>query len=115
MKKKDITSLYNQWRKENNNQKPNRIIVRIQWEDDLADGNTESYVDTLGMKPDPYWGPQQLDDASVLWYAGTLDDLWELTKPDNGSDFIVVEVLEFWKLKRSDLVFTNKEKRSNAL
>lgn len=97
--RKQINQMYRDWRKANGNKKPNRVIVRIIWQDDYDDGDDTTTVATLGLKPDPFWGKDQIDDPMVQWYAGNLDELWEMRKTDNGSDFIVVEVLEFWKTR----------------
>lgn len=37
------------------------------------------------------------DDAVILFYVSGLKGLLDLMKPNNGSDFIVDEVLEFYK------------------
>ena len=95
MKKKDIIQMYRDWRKENGNQKPNRVIVRMRWDD--GDNTDKGYqVDTIAIqKTDGDNYPS--DDAMILFYVSTLDGLLSLMTPDNGSDFTVLEVLEFWK------------------
>jgi len=93
MKKKEVIQMYRDWRKANGNQKPNRVVVKMFWEDTPD----TVLVDTIGLEPESYWTAH--DDASILWYSSSLDGLLELTKPDNGSDFIVTEVLEFYKMK----------------
>ena len=94
MKKKNLIKMYRDWRKANGNKKPNRVIVRMYWEDESPE---ETRVDTIGLEPDNYWIDH--DDPAILWYSSSLDGLYQLTKPGNGSDFVVVEVLEFWKKK----------------
>lgn len=94
MTKKDIIALYREWRKENGNRKPNRVIVKMHWEDG---DNTEKgfQIDTIAMNHFP-----EDDDKCigyVLWCTSGLHGLFELMKPDNGSDFVVDEVLEFYK------------------
>ena len=84
MLKKDIIALYREWRKENGNKKPNRVIVKMHWEDDPEN----ILVDTVGWEE---------DDAYVLFYAGAFHGWLDLTKTNNGSDFILDEVLEFYK------------------
>jgi hypothetical protein len=93
--RKQITALYRRWRKENGNRKPDRAVVKMHWEDG---DNTEKgwQLDTValtGIKgaviPD--------DDITILFYAEGLQGLIELTAPHNGSEFIVDEVLEFYK------------------
>ena len=95
MTKKDITALFREWRKENNNRKPNRAIVKMHWED--GDNTEKGYqVDTISLqecKDGNYPG----DDCWLLYYVSGLKGLLELMTPNNGSDFIVDEVLEFYK------------------
>jgi len=94
MDKKDIIRMYREWRKANGNRKPNRVIVKMHWEDD--DNTEKGYqVDTIGIESWQNWTKQ--DDAYILWYCRSLKGLLALTEPDNGSDFIVTEVLEFYK------------------
>lgn len=93
---KDITALYRTFRKENCNRKPDRAIVRMHWEDEPEN----SLVDTIAFIPAKNIGWSEkypADDAVLLYYVSSLKGLLELTKPDNGSDFIVEEVLEFYK------------------
>ena len=95
MKQKDIIQMYRQFRKEHNNQKPNRVIVRMHWEDEPE----RDLVDTIAIVPNRIIGNTENypGDAMILFYISSIDSLWELTKSDNGSDFIVDEVLEFYK------------------
>lgn len=95
MTHKEIRDLYRQFRQENGNKKPNRCIVKMHWED--GDNTDKGYqVDTIAIQKyqdEDYPG----DDCWLLYYVSSLRSLLELTKPDNGSDFIVDEVLEFYK------------------
>lgn len=94
MKKKDIIQMYRNWRKENGNKKPNRVIVKMFWED--GDNTEKGYqIDTIGIAPEYWWIDH--DNGMILFWVSTLDGLWELTKPDNGSDFVVQEILEFYR------------------
>ena len=95
MNQKDIQNLYRSWRKENQNQKPNRVIVRMHWEDEPE----RQLVDTIGIVPLKMIGFTENipGDALILYYTSSLKGLVELTKPDNGSDFVVDEVCEFYK------------------
>ena len=88
----DIRADYREWRKENGNKKPNRAIVKMHWEDDPEN----ILVDTIAIVPRNKIGWEE-DDAYVLFYAGAFQGLLDLTKPHNGSDFILDEVLEFYK------------------
>lgn len=94
MKKKDIIQMYRDWRKANNNRKPNRVIVKMFWED--GDNTEKGYqIDTIAMNHF-----SEDDDKCVgyvLWCTSGINGLWQLTKPDNGSDFVVQEILEFYK------------------
>lgn len=95
MTKKVVKDLFRAWRKENGNQFPNRAIVKMRWDDD--DNTDKGYqVDTIALEggDEPYPG----DDAWILFYAGRgVKGLLDLMTPDNGSDFTVLEVLEFYK------------------
>ena len=91
MSKKEITELYRSWRKQYNNQRPDRAIVRMYWEDE---GKDEKRTDTIALKT---YDVEVKDDDNILFYAGGLKGLLELTKPNNGSDFVVTEVLGFYK------------------
>ena len=96
MTQKAITDLYREFRKENGNRKPKRVIVRMHWEDDPEN----QLVDTIAIIPykDIATGADENypDDAYILFYISSLKSLLQLTKPGNGSDFIVDEVLEFY-------------------
>ena len=95
MTKKAVKNLFRAWRKENGNQFPNRAIVKMAWDD--GDNTDKGYqVDTIALESgdEPYPG----DDAWILFYAGRgVKGLLDLMTPDNGSDFTVLEVLEFYK------------------
>ena len=95
MNQKDIQNLYRSWRKENQNQKPNRVIVRMHWEDEPE----RQLVDTIGIVPLNVIGLTENipGDAFILYYISSLKGLLELTKPNNGSDFVVDDVCEFYK------------------
>ena len=89
----NITEMYREWRKENGNKKPNRVIVKMHWEDEDIN---ETRVDTIGLVDKRWW--DNCDDIAILWYSSGLKGLLELLQPDNGSDFILDEVLEFYKV-----------------
>lgn len=94
----DIRADYKDWRKENGNKKPNRVIVKMHWED--GDNTEKGYqVDTIGIVP--LWKIGNTEnvpgDSMILFYVSSLKDLLDLMRPNNGSDFIIDEVLEFWK------------------
>lgn len=95
MKKKDIIQMYQDWRKKNQNQKPDRVIVRMHWEDEPE----RDLVDTIGIIPNRLIGFTEdiPGDALILYYVSSIQELYKLTKPDNGSDFVVEEVLEYYK------------------
>ena len=94
MTKKEVIQMYRDWRKANCNRKPNRAIVKMYWEDETRN-NTR--VDTVSLDA---FDVNTKDDAWILFYASGLKGLLELMKPDNGSDFIVVEVSEFYNSKK---------------
>ena len=90
----NIRADYRDWRKDNNNRKPNRVIVKMRWEDE--DNTEKGYqIDTIGIAPENYWIDH--DNAAILFWVSTIQGLIDLMQPGNGSDFIVDEVLEFYK------------------
>ena len=66
------------------------------------DDNTEKgyQVDTIALIPmRKIESTEDIPgDALILFYISTLKGLWALTKPNNGSDFVIDEVLEFYKM-----------------
>lgn len=95
--KKGLVQMYRAWRRANGNRKPNRVIVKMRWEDD--DNTDKGYqIDTIGLEN--MNTPWFKDNACIVWYSSDLSGLWELTKPGNGSDFVVTEFLEFYSTKR---------------
>ena len=96
MKQKDIIQMYRQFRKEHNNQKPNHVIIRMHWEDEPD----RQLIDTIAIVPNRIIGmgtENYPGDAIILYYVSSLKGLLALMKPDNGSDFVVDEVCEFYK------------------
>lgn len=95
MKQIDIKKMYRAYRQENGNKKPNRVIVRMHWEDETDN----PLVDTIAIVPARMlgWTEDIPGDALILYYVSSIKELLGLTKPGNGSDFIVDEVLEFYK------------------
>lgn len=91
----NIRADYRDWRKENNNRKPNRVIVKMHWEDEKPE---DWKVDTISLNGFLNISNPPKDDAVILFYASGLKGLLDLMKPNNGSDFIVDEVLEFYKI-----------------
>lgn len=91
----DIRADYRDWRNENGNKKPNRVIVKMRWEDEPE----KQLVDTIGIIPQSKIGNTENipGDAIILYYVSGMEGLLELMKPNNGSDFVVDEVLEFYK------------------
>lgn len=87
----NVRADYRDWRKDNNNRKPNRVIVKMRWEDEPE----RQLVDTIGIAPENYWIDH--DNAAILFWVSTIQGLIDLMQPGNGSDFIVDEVLEFYK------------------
>lgn len=83
--------MYRAWRQEHGNRKPNRVTVRMHWEDDPE----VSLVDTVAIEPQDSWIDH--DDELILWYSSSVDGIYELTRPGNGSDFVVDEVLGFYR------------------
>ena len=95
MSKQEIVKLYREWRKENGNKKPNRVIVKMHWEDEPE----KQLVSTIAIIPAQFigWNDGFPDDCYIIYYVSSLNGLLSLTEPNNGSDFVVDEVLEFYK------------------
>jgi len=87
----NIRADYRDWRRGNSNRKPNRVIVKMHWEDEPE----RQLVDTIGIAPENYWIDH--DNAAILFWISTIPGLIDLMQPGNGSDFVVDEVLEFYK------------------
>ena len=83
--------MYREWRNANNNQKPNRALIKMQWEDEPDE---EPRTDIVALRT---YNELCADDNSILWYASGLRGLLELLQPGNGSDFVMTEVVEFYK------------------
>lgn len=94
MKKKEVIQMYRDWRKANCNRKPNRAIVKMYWEDET---HYDTCIDRVALET---FDVGTKDDALVLFYASGLKGLISLMNPDNGSDFVIVEVLEFFNTKK---------------
>ncbi len=88
----NIRADYRDWRRGNSNRKPNRVIVKMHWEDEPE----RQLVDTIGIAPENYWIDH--DNAAILFWISTIPGLIDLMQPGNGSDFVVDEVLEFYKV-----------------
>ena len=97
MKKKDIIQMYRDFRKENGNKKPNHVIVRMHWDDEPD----RSLVDTIAIVPNRLIGftENYPGDDIILYYVSGLKELLGLLKPGSGADFVIEEVLEFYKYR----------------
>ena len=93
MTKKQIKELYRSWRKQYKNHRPDRAVVRMYWEDEGAE---EQRTDIVALKHSDIVNLPP-DDNEILFYAGNLKGLLQLTEPNNGSDFVVTEVLGFYR------------------
>ena len=100
----DVRADYRAWRRQNRMRKPDRAVVKMHWEDGENTGKGYQ-VDTVALsRCDGIRLPA--DDGEILFYASGLKGLLSLMKPGNGSDFVIDEVLEFYK--------TEKQTRNNA-
>lgn len=92
--KKKITDLYRAWRKANGNSKPNRAIVKMCW---LDGENTDKgwQQDIIALKDYDINPPR--DDDSILFYVRGLKGLMSLMSPNSGADFVVLDVINFYK------------------
>ena len=95
MTKKEITELYRSWRKQNKNHHPNRAVVRMYWED--GDNTEKGYQEDTVALEDFHVLSLPPDDHKILFYAGNLEGLLQLRKPNNGSGFVVTDVIEFYR------------------
>ena len=92
MSKKEIKELYRAWRKQYKNHRPDRAVVRMYWEDE---GKSEQRTDIVALKTFDIDTPP--DDNEIFYYASGLKGLLQLTEPNNGSDFVITEVLQFYR------------------
>ena len=92
----DIAELYNDW-KERHGVAPNRVIVKMAWEDG---DNTEKGWQRDVIALDSYEGEEYpADDEEVLFYAGDgYEGLIDLLREGNGSDFILIDIIDFYKV-----------------
>lgn len=70
------------------------------WRKEDGDSTEKGYqVDTIAIVPKSRLTEceENPDDIAILYYVSSIQDLLDLMKPGNGSDFIVDEVLEFYK------------------
>lgn len=96
---KSIIERYRAWRRDNGNRKPNRIVVKMHWEDE-DNPFQEHQIDTIAIVPKRMNGftEEIPGDALILFYVSSLDGLLALIEPGNGSDFVVDEVVEFYRI-----------------
>lgn len=95
MKKKKILNIYLTWRKKNLNRKPDRVTVKIHWEDDPDTRLTDTIAfvpfNKIGFNENPK------DGELILYYISSVNSLYDLSKPGNGSGFVIDEIVEFYK------------------
>lgn len=91
MTRKEITEKYRAWRKQYGNHKPNRAVVTMYWEDECPNATHHATVSLIPYDIDTK------DDGNILFFASGLKGLCELTQTGNGSDFVVVEVNQFYR------------------
>ena len=90
----EVRQMYWEFREKYGNHRPNRAIVKMYWED--GDNTEKGYqVDTVALKHSGNNLPS--DDNEILFYAGNLKGLLELFEHNNGSDFVVTEVVQFYR------------------
>ena len=96
MTKRQIRAEYRRWRRANGNAKPNRALIRMKWEDgDNTDKGWQE--DTVAIDGRAYDSVLPSDDTDILWYCLSLEGLCDLVQPHNGSDFVLLEVVGFYK------------------
>ena len=95
MSKRELFRKYRAWRKEHNNQKPNRVYVKMYWKGEYEDIENWHY-DVLGIEN--MNNLNFVDDERVLFYVHSLGNLFQLMEQGNGSDFVVIDVIGFDKV-----------------
>ena len=89
-KSKEVIDLYTKCQVANNMQPPRYAEVKMYWENEGA-SNTHSRVIALSS-----YDPNIDNDEEILFYANGIEELIELMEEDNGSDFVVTEVVDFY-------------------
>ena len=92
MTKNGIIDSYREWRKANGNKMPNRVIVRIMWED-----TKEEEINTISLRK--YRDGNVRDEMADVWifFYANVSELYGLTKPNNGNDFHITKICEWYK------------------
>lgn len=90
MTEKEVIDLYVKCQVANNMQPPRYAEVKMYWEDESPDN---LHSDTIALSK---YDVDVDDDDAILFYAGGVEGLIELMKKNNGSDFVVTEVLDFY-------------------
>lgn len=93
LQKKRVVEMYQQWRKENNWEKPNRATVNVEWKDPLASEKREMAL-TLGIGRDKkenilfnrlYWVPSLAESVSYM-------------DADSLAPFRILSFIDFYKV-----------------
>ena len=90
MTEKEVIDLYVKYQVENNMQLPKYAEVKMYWEDD---GPYEIHTDAIALYS---FDADTEEDGWILWYAGGIEGLLDLMKKDNGSDFVVTDIIGFY-------------------
>lgn len=90
MTEKEVIDLYVKGQIANNMQPPKYAEVKMYWEDD---GPDEIQSDVIALHK---YDIDTDDDDAILFYANSVEGLLELMKKDNGSDFVVTDVIGFY-------------------
>lgn len=92
-----IWAKYRLWRKDNGNQVPNRVTVKMHWNDESAEKSMTATIAILSKEEHDCDTEKIPDDSHILYYVRSLKELVSLVKPKNVSDFVVDEVDGFYR------------------
>ena len=90
MTAKEVINLYVKCQSKNQMQPLHTADVDMYWEDE---GPKNIHTETISLVP---YGICTIDDDKILFYADGVEGLIGLMEKDNGSDFVVTEVLDFY-------------------
>ena len=92
-----IWAKYRLWRKDNGNQVPNRVTVKMHWNDESAEESMTATIAILSKEEHDCDTEKIPDDSHILYYVRSINELVSLVKPKNVSDFVVDEVDGFYR------------------
>ena len=90
MTEKEVIDLYVKYQTDNNMQLPKYAEVKMYWEDD---GPDEIHSDVIALHK---YDIDTDDDDAILFYADGVEGMLHLMEKNNGSDFVVTDVIGFY-------------------